>query len=1080
MFQSNPQSLFSNSQTNQQTGSLFGGNQGGSIFGSINNGTTMQTPNKPGGLFGQPQQNTFQQTNLFGQPNISQGTTNLFGGNNTMGGNVNNFQTGGFNNMNGMNTINTMNNNLNNNTILQNGSFNLGHILPIKITHDKETYNYMSITSNDQLKSVSFEELRAIDLNLKKSGKTPNQTSTFGMNNGNSIFNSNNNMMTNNNTLLNTGNTNSLFGNMNTNSIGGGLFQSNNNNNNMQGGIFGSNPINTNTNNTGGLFGGTTNNGTGGSLFGNNTTGGSIFGGNNNANKGLFGQQQPQQQGSIFGQNNQSGGLFGNTNNNTINNTNTNSLFGGTNNTNTGGLFGNNNNNMNKPGGLFGGQNLNTGGGLFNNNNNNNQTGGLFGNTQNNGGSLFNNTSTTTNTSSGGLFGNQNNNTNNTGGLFGGTNNQNTGGLFGNANNNNSGGLFGNISNNNNNNNGGLGLFNKPAQQTTSTGLFGNTTNQTNTGGLFGNQQNNTQGGGLFGNTNTNNTSTNTGGLFGNISNNTGSLFNNSTTNTSGGLFANSNNSLFGNNNNKPATGGLFGNQTNSLGLKPADNKPATGGLFSSPSTSGSLFGNTTTSSLFSSTPNSNTQPQNSGSLFNLNSTSQNQNNNQQQNPAGSIIQQPYQSYLPGISVSNNVLEAINMQKSIQNFLNELEDKYEEDNNRSLGMYGNFLNKQFALENESYLYNKNRTPSFFKARPKVVIQKFNRLYGRSLLDSINKSDRFSRNSSLIKSSTMKRELPKKDIATNQFLFQDNLLSIEEKYRSDMKLRTSSARKDSLANIPDNLINSEFLEKERALHDENAINGSTNIRMSTKSSIFPLTISLSYDDENIQIEFPSVNQNNTVKSLIDAIEEKIYMRLRTKENNFTIDSISLMIPTGKLIEDRLLKEYPLSSDIPITCYITTTKIDSPKKRRLSISTPDRVAPDDLVPKLTKEGYKTSPDYVLLCRMSSDELRKVENFKIYNKYGEVRFLEKVNLLGMNIDEEISIEEKCIEIKETTKGKGLNVKREIRLNGMIMTNGMRSDPKIIEKNKELLRRKVEELGGEFENYNPENGVLVFKVMN
>ena len=39
---------------------------------------------------------------------------------------------------------------------------------------------------------------------------------------------------------------------------------------------------------------------------------------------------------------------------------------------------------------------------------------------------------------------------------------------------------------------------------------------------------------------------------------------------------------------------------------------------------------------------------------------------------------------------------------------------------------------------------------------------------------------------------------------------------------------------------------------------------------------------------------------------------------------------------------------------------------------------------------------------------------------------------------------------------------------------------DPKIIEKNKELLRRKVEELGGEFENYNPENGVLVFKVMN
>lgn len=1074
MFQSSTQNIFSNTQPNQQGGSLFGGNQGGSIFGGINNGSTMQTPNKPGGLFGQPQQNTFQQTNLFGQTNINQGTTNLFGGTNTIGGNVNNFQTGGFNNMNGINTMN--NNSFNNSNILQNGSFNFGTFVPVKITVDKENSNFMSITSNDQIKGVSFEELRAIDLNLKKSGKTPNQTPTFGMNNGSSIFNSNNNIVTNNNTLLNTGNTNSLFGNnIGTNSLGGGLFQSNNNNNNMQGGIFGSNPINTSTNNTGGLFGGTANNGTGGSLFGGNSIGGSIFGGNNNnANKGLFGQQQPQQQNSIFGQSNQTGGLFGSTNNNTMNNTN--SIFGGTNNTSTGGLFGNNNNNMNKPGGLFGGQNLNTGGGLFNNNNNTNQTGGLFGNTQNNN-SLFGNNTTTTNTSSGGLFGNQNNNNNNTGGLFGGgNNNQTNGSLFGNPNNNNTGGLFGN-SNNNNNNNGGFGLFNKPAQQTTSTGLFGNSTNQTNNGGLFGNQQNNTQQGGLFGNTNTNNT--NTGGLFGNTSNNTGSLFGNNTTNTSGGLFSNSGSSLFGNNNNKPATGGLFGNQTNSLGLKPADTKPATGGLFSSPSTSGSLFSNTTTSSLFSTASNSNPQ-QNSGSLFNLNSTSQAQNNNQQQNPAGSTIQQPYQSYLPGISVSNNVLEAINMQKSIQNFLNELEDKYEEDNNRSLGMYGNFLGRRFALENESYLYNKNRTPSFFKARPKVVIQKLNRLYGRSLLDSINKSDRFSRNSSLIKSSTMKRELPKKDIATNQFLFQDNLLSIEEKYRSDMKFRTSSARKDSLANIPDNLINSDFLEKERAFHDENTINGSKNIRVSTKSTIFPLTISLSYEDENIQIEFPSVNQNNTVKSLIDAIEEKIYMLLRTKENNFTIDSISLMIPTGKLIEDRLLKEYPLSSEVPITCYITTTKIDTPKKRRLSISNTDRVAPDDLVPKLTKEGYKTSPDYVLLCRMSSDELRKVENFKIYNKYGEVRFLEKVNLLGMNIDEEISIEEKCIEIKEPIKGKGLNVKREIRLNGMTMTNGMRSDPKIIEKNKEILRRKVEELGGEFENYNPENGVLVFKVMN
>ena len=111
------------------------------------------------------------------------------------------------------------------------------------------------------------------------------------------------------------------------------------------------------------------------------------------------------------------------------------------------------------------------------------------------------------------------------------------------------------------------------------------------------------------------------------------------------------------------------------------------------------------------------------------------------------------------------------------------------------------------------------------------------------------------------------------------------------------------------------------------------------------------------------------------------------------------------------------------------------------------------------------------------MSSEELRNVKEFRIYNKHGEVHFLETVNLLGMNIDEEISIEERCVEIKETKKGKGLNVNREIKLNGMLISNGMNNDS--VEKKKEMIKEKIKELGGIYQDLDVESGILQFIVI-
>ena len=72
----------------------------------------------------------------------------------------------------------------------------------------------------------------------------------------------------------------------------------------------------------------------------------------------------------------------------------------------------------------------------------------------------------------------------------------------------------------------------------------------------------------------------------------------------------------------------------------------------------------------------------------------------------------------------------------------------------------------------------------------------------------------------------------------------------------------------------------------------------------------------------------------------------------------------------------------------------------------------LVPINLVPILTKEGYKCSPSIMELTRKTASELRNVENFKIFNKYGEVEFKEPDNLLGLNLDNQVTIENNLID--------------------------------------------------------------------
>ena len=143
---------------------------------------------------------------------------------------------------------------------------------------------------------------------------------------------------------------------------------------------------------------------------------------------------------------------------------------------------------------------------------------------------------------------------------------------------------------------------------------------------------------------------------------------------------------------------------------------------------------------------------------------------------------------------------------------------------------------------------------------------------------------------------------------------------------------------------------------------------------------------------------NINQMKSVKDLKEQIKHKVYAELKNKSiYNYSIQKITLLTYFQFLEDDNILLNYKLDIfDYTLQAYISY-KINK------------------FVPKLTKIGYKCYPSISELSQKSSEELKKVEKFKIFNKHGEVEFKEPVNLLGVNLDKEIIIEKNMIDTSE-----------------------------------------------------------------
>ena len=180
---------------------------------------------------------------------------------------------------------------------------------------------------------------------------------------------------------------------------------------------------------------------------------------------------------------------------------------------------------------------------------------------------------------------------------------------------------------------------------------------------------------------------------------------------------------------------------------------------------------------------------------------------------------------------------------------------------------------------------------------------------------------------------------------------------------------------------------------------------------------------------------------------------------------------------ELKEDKSLQDYDLSiSNITIQAIITylyNSNSEQKEKNIQKINNKDNFTncvnnknintknndsvPIELIPKLTKVGYKCEPSITELSRMTTEELKRVNNFKIYNEHGQVLFKEPINLLGVNLDKEIIIEKNLIDT-----GDKLNYWSQYKLYNF----------KIEKENLNIYKQNMEKEGGKLIGYN--NNIL------
>lgn len=174
----------------------------------------------------------------------------------------------------------------------------------------------------------------------------------------------------------------------------------------------------------------------------------------------------------------------------------------------------------------------------------------------------------------------------------------------------------------------------------------------------------------------------------------------------------------------------------------------------------------------------------------------------------------------------------------------------------------------------------------------------------------------------------------------------------------------------------------------------------------------------------------------------------------------------------------------------TSGVKSSKADfmwsSPRPSAWSLGTPvdsdDQYNPDKYLPYLAREGFYTVPSMAALASRTMKELQNVENFTVGRKgYGEIRWVEPVDVRGLDLDMVIDIQRGEIAVYPDHEADQLDAPAIITLEGMYKKDKRTGTPTT---DKELTRKYAMKLEGfcekndlRFIDYSPEDGRWTFE---
>jgi hypothetical protein len=132
--------------------------------------------------------------------------------------------------------------------------------------------------------------------------------------------------------------------------------------------------------------------------------------------------------------------------------------------------------------------------------------------------------------------------------------------------------------------------------------------------------------------------------------------------------------------------------------------------------------------------------------------------------------------------------------------------------------------------------------------------------------------------------------------------------------------------------------------------------------------------------------------------------------------------------------------------------------------------------EMLPKIPN-GYSTSPTYIEMARMSVEELKKVENFTVFNEFGKVMFYGETNVIGLNVAAALRIVENEIvgypddSFDKPHVGKGLNKMCEFTIFNMKIAGNK-------ERAQQKARSMCEKNETEFVSYTQETSEMVVRL--